>query len=126
MPEEAMASAISRTDLSSTLPANSFQLFQPMGGVLARPLGGMGLKGGNGACGLAALKTVSELIFLRIMGAGAPPRPPPPRPPRPACAAAAMASSSAACSGLVTRVACAVADVWGPRPPGGFITAVRV
>src|ERR1035441_4959481 len=110
MPLEAMASAIPRTDLSSTLLLNLFQLFQPIGGVLARPLGGIGLKDGNGACGLAALKTVSELIFLRIMGTGAP-RPPPPRPPRPACAAAVMASSKAACSGLVTRVACAVTDV---------------
>jgi hypothetical protein len=42
MPLETMASAISRTDLSSTLPANLFQLFQPMGGVLAKPFGAMG------------------------------------------------------------------------------------
>src|SRR5689334_1890875 len=36
MPLDTMASAISRTVLSSILSANLFQLFQPMGGVRAR------------------------------------------------------------------------------------------
>src|SRR4029077_8496294 len=36
MPLDTMASAISRTVLSSILSANLFQLFQPIGGVRAR------------------------------------------------------------------------------------------
>src|ERR1700722_11828702 len=38
MPEETIASAAARTSLSVTLPANRFQLFQPMGGVAANVL----------------------------------------------------------------------------------------
>src|ERR1700722_4072232 len=38
MPFDAIASAIPRTALSSTLRWNLFQLFHPMGGVLANPL----------------------------------------------------------------------------------------
>src|ERR1700722_4542804 len=39
MPSAAMVSAVSRTTFSlRTLQANLFQLFQPMGGVRARPL----------------------------------------------------------------------------------------
>src|ERR1043166_2706069 len=38
MPVRTMASAISRTIASVTWPWNLFQLFQPMGGVLASPL----------------------------------------------------------------------------------------
>src|SRR5271157_4557301 len=38
MPLDTMASAVSRMSRSETLQANLFQLFQPMGGVLARPL----------------------------------------------------------------------------------------
>src|ERR1035437_6604587 len=48
MPLETMASAISRTFLSSTRPANLFQLFQPMGGVSASLLGGSGFTEGSG------------------------------------------------------------------------------
>jgi hypothetical protein len=38
MPDRTIASAISLIKLSLTLQANLFQLFQPIGGVLARPL----------------------------------------------------------------------------------------
>src|SRR5436305_9105215 len=37
MPEETIASAVSRTTFSFTLHANLFQLFQPIGGVSASP-----------------------------------------------------------------------------------------
>src|SRR4051812_47411293 len=41
MPELTIASALSRTICSFTLQANLFQLFQPIGGVSARPLGAL-------------------------------------------------------------------------------------
>src|SRR4051794_3698757 len=41
MPEAAIASAVSRTVCSFTLQANLFQLFQPIGGVRARPFGAL-------------------------------------------------------------------------------------
>src|SRR4051812_29866153 len=41
MPDVTIASAAARTVFSSTLQANLFQLFQPMGGVCARPLGAL-------------------------------------------------------------------------------------
>jgi hypothetical protein len=37
MPEETIASAVSRTSDSETLQPNLFQLFQPIGGVFASP-----------------------------------------------------------------------------------------
>src|SRR6202034_3868993 len=48
MPLDTIASAIWRTAASSTLPANLFQLFHPIGGVLARPLSGRSVRAGNG------------------------------------------------------------------------------
>jgi hypothetical protein len=39
MPELTIASALLRTICSFTLQANLFQLFQPIGGVRARPFG---------------------------------------------------------------------------------------
>src|SRR5947199_9962699 len=41
MPDVTIASAAARTVFSSTLQANLFQLFHPMGGVCARPLGAL-------------------------------------------------------------------------------------
>src|SRR5205809_169258 len=41
MPEATIASAVSRTVCSFTLQANLFQLFQPIGGVRARPVGAL-------------------------------------------------------------------------------------
>ena len=41
MPELTIASAVSRTICSFTLQANLFQLFQPIGGVSARPFGAL-------------------------------------------------------------------------------------
>ena len=43
-----MASAVSRTVWSSTLSPKWFQLFQPIGGVRARPFAGTGSSAGNG------------------------------------------------------------------------------
>src|SRR5262245_55675784 len=74
-----MASAISRTILSLTWLRNLFQLFQPIGGVLASPLAftGAGIAsltggaGGGKGSGGAADARVSSITW------GWPPRPPP-------------------------------------------------
>src|SRR6187402_84918 len=42
MPLATMASAMARTSAAVILPAKWFQLFQPMGGVVAKPLEGTG------------------------------------------------------------------------------------
>src|ERR1035438_4444439 len=80
MPLLAMASAISRTFLSSTRPANLFQLFQPIGGVSARPLGGSGFTAASGLCvgnRSAGIAAAAE-TFLYTGGVPRPPRPPTP------------------------------------------------
>jgi hypothetical protein len=54
MPLEAIASAISRTVRSSIFVWNLFQLFQPMGGVCARPFAGTSRRGGSSTFGSVA------------------------------------------------------------------------
>src|SRR6185312_974810 len=51
MPLDTIASATPRTTSSETLPANLFQLFQPMGGVRASPLSGTSCSAGTGSLG---------------------------------------------------------------------------
>ena len=76
MPFFTMASAISRTTLSVTLPWNLFQLFQPMGGASASPLdltgGGTGNEtfGGVGgsALGRSADTRVNSVRCVRLPG----------------------------------------------------------
>src|SRR5450755_704250 len=92
MPLLTMASAISRTILSLTWLRNLFQLFQPMGGVLAWPLdltavAGMGRDTSAGRGGRAEGTSVE--MRANSMTWGWPPRPPPgppgpPAGPRPA------------------------------------------
>ena len=78
MPLLTMASAISRTILSLTWLRNLFQLFQPIGGVLARPFdftgSGIGSEtgAGRGGSGLG----VSVETRLNSTTCGWPPRPP--------------------------------------------------
>src|SRR5579885_1318045 len=83
MPEETMASAISRTILSLTWLRNLFQLFQPMGGVLARPLlftaAGKGRETG-GALGGRGLGTSVETRASSTTWGAPRPGPPGPRP----------------------------------------------
>src|ERR1041384_222408 len=88
MPDVTMASAISRTILSLTWLRNLFQLFQPIGGVLARPLdftaaAGAGRVTGAGRGGRGAGGSVDTRESSSTTGAGgaffcaaAPPRPP--------------------------------------------------
>ena len=54
MPFWTIASAVSRTTLSETRRANLFQLFQPMGGVLARPFEGTSAADGKEIFGSGA------------------------------------------------------------------------
>src|ERR1035441_6286457 len=80
MPVLTMASAISRTILSLTWLRNLFQLFQPMGGVLAMPLYltvvvGMGRDTGAGRGGRALGTSVETRA--NSMTWGWPPGPPP-------------------------------------------------
>src|SRR5262245_19485872 len=89
IPLETIASAISRTILSLTWLRNLFQLFQPMGGVLPRPLDftavlGAGsvtaaVRGGRAAGGSFDTRASSSTVgaggaFLAAVP-GAPPRP---------------------------------------------------
>src|SRR5438552_2831615 len=103
MPLDTMASAISRTLLSSTRDANLFQEFQPMGGVLAKPLGFNAVTGGRGLwVGMnSAGIFMSAAIFFSTGGVKLP-RPPGPPGPRPAAAPAAPGGAPA-----------------GGPPPGG-------
>ena len=54
MPVSTMASAISRMVLSLICVWNLFQLFHPIGGVLASPFDGTSRRGGNSTLGRAA------------------------------------------------------------------------
>src|SRR4051812_34103640 len=60
MPLVAMASAIARTSAAVILPAKWFQLFQPIGGVMARPLAGTGATAAGAAASLAPTNPVAE------------------------------------------------------------------
>src|SRR5579872_4956875 len=74
MPLLTMPSAISRTILSLTWLRNLFQLFQPMGGVLARPLertgSGLGRVTGAGRGGSGAGGSLDTRASSRTWGAG--------------------------------------------------------
>ena len=72
MPLDTIASAIPLTEASSTLPPNLFQLFQPMGGVLASPLSGRSLSAGSGS---GAGGIVASLVTLSPTDATVPFRP---------------------------------------------------
>src|ERR1017187_931868 len=72
MPLDTMASAIPRTVASSNTSWNLFQLFQPMGGVRARPLSGTSRKSGGrdaGGVGLFASHPL-EGSFQRVAAGG--------------------------------------------------------
>jgi hypothetical protein len=75
MPLETMESAICRTNVSVTPQPNLFQLFQPMGGVSARPLFKLGglAKLGVGALINNVLKLITsakppeiQLLIIRL------------------------------------------------------------
>src|ERR1035437_9617753 len=72
MPLDTIASAIARTEASSTFPANLFQLFQPMGGVLASPLSGRSARAGNGS---GAGGIVASLVVFSATAVTTPLRP---------------------------------------------------